>query len=320
MKYKDYYQTLGCKKDASQDDIKRAYRRLARKYHPDVNKDANAEERFKDIGEAYEVLHDPDKRKAYDQFGSNWKAGQDFHPPPDWKTSFNFKTTTRGSFTESDFSDFFETLFGGQRIHNDGKSRFERHGFTGKGQDIHAKIVISLEDSYNGSTRTITLNKAINQPDGRVITKPYSLSITIPKGIIQGQQIRLEGQGSEGFQDANGDLFLEILFDEHPVFTVQKRDIYFILQVAPWEAALGATIKVPTLGGPVDLKIPQNSQTGKKLRLKGRGLSTKTQTGDQYITLSIMAPPIKTQAQRELYEQMAKIFSFNPRNSQGGGS
>jgi curved DNA-binding protein len=318
MKFKDYYQTLGCKKDASQDDIKRAYRRLARKFHPDVNKDTNAEERFKEIGEAYEVLHDPEKRKAYDRFGSNWKAGQDFEPPPDWGEDFKFSHTKQSNFAESDFSEFFETLFGGHRFQSDSGPRFSHRGFMGKGQDIHAKIVITLEDSYIGSSRTITLNKTVSQHDGRVAVKPCSLNVTIPKGIIQGQQIRLEGQGSEGLQGANGDLFLEILFAEHPVFTVQKRDILLTLPVTPWEAALGCAIKVPTLGGPVDLKIPQNSQTGKKLRLKGRGLSTKNQIGDQYITLSIMTPPAKTQTQRELYEQMSKIFSFNPRNLYGG--
>jgi curved DNA-binding protein len=315
MKFKDYYQTLGCEKNATQDDIKRAYRRLARKFHPDVNKDPKAEERFKEVGEAYEVLHDPEKRKAYDRFGSNWKAGQDFEPPPEWNAGFKFSGARQGHFAESDFSEFFETLFGGNRFQTDADPRFGRHGFMGKGQDIHAKIVISLEDSYLGTSRTITLTKTISQHDGRIVAKPYSLNITIPKGIIQGQQIRLEGQGSEGLQGAKGDLFLEIVFADHPIFTVQKRDILLTLPITPWEAALGATIKVPTLGGPVDLKIPQNSQSGKKLRLKGRGLSTKKQTGDQYITLNIMTPAAKTQAQRDLYEQMSRVFSFNPRTS-----
>ena len=318
MKFKDYYQTLGCEKNASQDDIKRAYRRLARKFHPDVNKDAKAEAQFKEIGEAYEVLHDPEKRKAYDRFGSNWKAGQDFEPPPEWDAGFHFKGTRQSSFSESDFSDFFETLFGGHRFQADADPHFSHRGFTGKGQDIHAKIMINLEDSYFGSSRTVTLSKSFSQQDGRIVTKPYSLNITIPKGIIQGQQIRLEGQGSEGIHGTKGDLFLEILFTEHPVFTVQERNILLTLPVTPWEAALGSTIKVPTLGGLVDLKIPQNSQSGKRLRLKDRGLSTKKQTGDQYITLNIMTPPVKTQAEKELYEQMSRIFSFNPRASHRG--
>jgi curved DNA-binding protein len=315
MKFKDYYETLGCKKEASRDDIKRAYRRLARKFHPDVNKDPHAEERFKEIGEAYEVLHDPEKRKAYDRFGSNWKAGQDFEPPPGWNAGFDFGGTKPSDTGTTDFSDFFETLFGGHRFQAEAGSHFGNRGFRAKGQDIHAKIVISLEDSYMGSNRTITLNKTLPVQGGRIVTQPCSLSVTIPKGIIEGQQIRLEGQGSPGLQDSNGDLFLEIIFAAHPVFSVKKRDVLLTLPVTPWEAALGATIKVPTLGGPVDLKIPQNSQTGKRLRLKGRGLSTKNQIGDQYVTLTIMTPPAKTQAQRELYEQMSRILPFNPRRS-----
>jgi curved DNA-binding protein len=313
MKFKDYYETLGCKKDASQDDIKRAYRRLARKFHPDVNKDPGAEERFKEIGEAYEVLHDPEKRKAYDRFGSNWKAGQDFEPPPGWDAGFDFSGSGRSFAGADDFSDFFETLFGGNRFRTEAGSHFGRQNFMAKGQDIHAKIVINLEDSYTGNNRTITLSKTVSESGGRLINRPYSLQITLPQGIIEGQQIRLEGQGSPGHNGPNGDLFLEILFAPHPVFTVQKRDILLTLPVTPWEAALGATIKVPTLGGPVDLKIPPNSQNGKRLRLKGRGLSSKSQNGDQYITLTIMTPPAKTQGQKEFYEQMSKIFPFNPR-------
>ena len=313
MKFKDYYEILGCKKDAGQDDIKRSYRRLARKFHPDVNKDPDAEERFKEIGEAYEVLFDPEKRKAYDQFGSNWKAGQDFEPPPGWDTGFDFSGTRQSSTGASDFSDFFETLFGGHSFQTDSGPHFGGRTFMAKGQDIHAKIVINLEDSSAGSSRTITLNKTIPEPGGRIVTRPYSLQVTLPKGIIEGQQIRLEGQGSPGHHGPNGDLFLEIVFAPHPAFTVQKRDILLTLPVTPWEAALGSTIKVPTLGGPVDLKIPPNSQTGKRLRLKGRGLSTKSQNGDQYVTLTIMTPPATTKVQKEFYEQMSRIFSFNPR-------
>ena len=314
MKFKDYYQILECKKDASQEEIKRAYRRLARKYHPDVNKDPNSETRFKEIGEAYEVLSDPEKRKAYDRFGSNWKEGQDFHPPPGWDDGYTFKSAG-GSFSGThDFSDFFEALFGGGRFQTHQGAGFSHRQFRSKGEDIHAKLVIELEDSYKGSHRTITLNKSTVGPDGTVTNQPYSLNVAIPKGIIQGQQIRLEGQGAPGIQGPNGDLFLEILFSEHPLFTLQNRDILFTLKVAPWEAALGATIKVPTLGGHVDLKIPENSQSGKKLRLKGRGLCSATQKGDQYVTLNVMIPPAKTTTQKEFYSKMAQLFSYNPRN------
>jgi curved DNA-binding protein len=313
MKFIDYYQALGCNKDATQDEIKRAYRRLARKYHPDVSKDPQAEERFKEIGEAYEVLGDPEKRKAYDRFGSNWKQGQDFKPPPGWESDFNFHTAGRSFSQSSDFSDFFEALFGSSRFGTGPGSDFSSRGYMTKGEDIHAKLVINLEDSHAGSHRTITLNKSTPGPGGRIITQPHTLQVAIPQGILQGQQIRLEGQGSPGMQGANGDLFLEIIFAQHPIFAVQNRDILITLPVSPWEAALGATVKVPTLGGPVDLKIPANSQTGKKLRLKGRGLCSKTQKGDQYVTLNIMTPPAHTQAQKDFYQRMSEIFSFNPR-------
>jgi len=311
MKFIDYYQALGCNKDATQEEIKRAYRRLARKYHPDVNKDPNAEEHFKEIGEAYEVLGDPEKRKAYDRFGRNWKQGQDFKPPPGWDSDFNFNTSGRSFSGTGDFSDFFEALFGGNRFGTG--SGFGGRGFMVRGEDIHAKLVINLEDSYSGSQRTITLNKSTPGPGGHVTTQPQTLQVTIPRGIIQGQQIRLEGQGSPGMQGPNGDLFLEILFAEHPIFSVQNRDILLNLSISPWEAALGTTVKVPTLGGPVDLKVPANSQTGKRLRLKDRGLCTKTQKGDQYVTLNIMTPPAQTPDQKEFYQRMAEIFPFNPR-------
>ncbi|MDR3631208.1 MAG: DnaJ C-terminal domain-containing protein [Desulfocapsaceae bacterium] len=314
MKFKDYYEILGCAKDTSQDDIKKAYRRLARKFHPDVNKNPEAEERFKEIGEAYEVLNDAEKRKAYDRFGSNWKAGQDFEPPPGWDTGFDFHQTRQGYAGAHDFSDFFETLFGGRGFTTDTDPHVGPRGFMSRGQDIHAKIEITLEDSYSGSSRTITLNKTVLGQGNRLISHPSSLNVTLPRGIIEGQQIRLEGQGSPGMNGPSGDLFLEIVFARHPLFNVQKRDILLSLPVAPWEAALGAIIKVPTLGGLVDLKIPPNSQNGKRLRLKGRGISSKSQTGDQYITLIIMTPPATTQQQKALYEQMSRLFSFNPRN------
>ena len=314
MKFKDYYEILGCKKDASQDDIKKAYRRLARKFHPDVNKNPEAEERFKEIGEANEVLSDPEKRKAYDRFGSNWKSGQDFEPPPDWNAGFDFHRTRQSSAGTGDFSDFLESLFGGRGFQADPDSWGGNRSFMARGQDIHAKIEISLEDSYAGSSRTITLNKTVQEQNGRIVVRPSSLNVTLPKGIIEGQQIRLEGQGSPGMNGPNGDLFLEIAFTRHPLFTVQKRDILLPLPVSPWEAALGAVIKVPTLGGSVDLKIPANSQNGKRLRLKGRGLSSRSQSGDQYVALVIMTPPATTQRQKEFYEQMAALFSFNPRS------
>ncbi|MBW6519737.1 MAG: DnaJ domain-containing protein [Desulfoarculaceae bacterium] len=315
MKFKDYYQALGLKKDSSQDEIKRAYRKLARKLHPDVNKSPEAEEKFKEIGEAYEVLQDPEKRAAYDKFGSNWQAGQDFKPPPNWDAGFEF---SGGGFTQADssqFSDFFESLFGKSSGSPHARPGFHPHGsFHARGQDVHAKIIITLEDSYQGTQKTITLSRPGVDQSGHVTTSPHTITLSIPKGIIEGQQIRLEGQGAGGSgQAGNGDLFLEIAFAPHRIFTVNKRDIQLLLPVTPWEAALGATIPVPTLGGTVDLKIPPGSQSGKKMRLKGRGLSSAAQSGHQYVILTIVTPEPVTEAQRKVYEEMARLMPTNPR-------
>jgi curved DNA-binding protein len=320
MDYKDYYKALNVAKDASQEEIKRAYRKLARKYHPDVNKDPKAELKFKEINEANEVLGDAEKRKAYDSFGSNWQAGQEFRPPPEWNTR-----QQRGGFSSQQassehFSDFFESLFGGGRgdFTTEDFSQFGR-GQHDRGNDLHAKVAITLEDSYHGAKRTITLNRSVGDGDGGLTIQPQSLHVTIPKGVIEGQQIRLEGQGDVGYgRGARGNLFLEIVFEKHPHFTINKRDIYLVLPVTPWEAALGSTIAVPTLGGHVDLKLPANSQTGRKLRLKGRGLSSKTQVGHQYVTLAVHTPPAETPEQKDLYEKMAKLMPYNPRSGLGG--
>jgi curved DNA-binding protein len=320
MEYKDYYKILDVSRGASPAEIKRAYRKLARKYHPDVSKDANAEAHFKEINEAYEVLKDEEKRKAYDTFGANWKAGQDFRPPPGWEERFQGGGFGARRTSPHQYSDFFESLFGGGRSRStpDGFSFFEQE-YQDLGHDLHAKISISLEDSYHGARRTITLNRTVLQENGRLGIQPQSLHVTIPKGIIEGQQIRLEGQGETGsLKGGRGNLFLEIVFLPHPIFTVVKRDIFLTLPVTPWEAALGATIAVPTLGGTVDLKLPANSQTGQKLRLKGRGLCSKNQTGNQYVILAIHVPEARTAAQRELYEKMAQLMPFNPRSGLGG--
>lgn len=315
MEFKDYYTTLGIERDATQDEVKRAYRKLARKFHPDINKEADAEQRFKEIGEAYEVLHDTEKRAAYDKFGKDWQAGQDFKPPPDWDSGFEF---TGGGYTESDasqFSDFFESLFGNRE-----SSPFahQQRYYSGKGQDLHAKISITLEDSYKGAKQSLTLQRPTVDQSGHVSTRPHTLEVNIPKGITEGQRIRLAGQGAEGIgQGPSGDLFLEVVFSKHPYFTPDGRDISLTLPIAPWEAALGATVPVPTLGGKVELTIPANSQTGKKLRLKGRGLSTAKQTGHQYVTLAVIVPPAKTEQEKKLFRTMEQEMSFNPRSNLG---
>jgi curved DNA-binding protein len=314
VEFKDYYQIMGVKRDATQDEIKRAYRKLARKYHPDVSKEADAEARFKEVGEAYEVLKDPEKRSAYDQLGANWKAGQDFHPPPDWDAGFEFHG---GGFTGADaaqFSDFFESLFG--RAFTGGGAH-ARTGFHVRGEDAHAKVLVDLEDAYQGATRTLALQHTELGADGRPQVRQRTLNARIPKGVRQGQLIRLAGQGGAGIgTGAAGDLYLEVEFRPHPFYHVEGRDVFLNLPVAPWEAALGATVKAPTPTGTVDLKIPPGSAAGRKLRLKGRGIPGAT-PGDFYVVLQIELPPAKTGAAQAAYREMEKALHFNPRARMG---
>ena len=313
MKFKDYYQTLGVERDATTDEIKRAYRKLARKYHPDVSDEPDAESRFKDVGEAYEVLKDPEKRAAYDQFGEDWQAGQDFRPPPGWDMGFEYAGTGPG---RGEFSDFFETLFGRMGTTR-GRPEFRSRSARLRGEDHQARIRVSLQEAYSGATKTLTLRVPRASPEGRVETTTHSIRVTIPKGVREGQRIRLAGQGAPGFAGGPaGDLYLEVVLESHPYFTAEGRDIHLTLPVTPWESALGATVQVPTLGGAVDLKIPPNSQSGKKLRLKGRGLPGSP-PGDEIVTLRIEAPPASSDADRELYERMRTQMPMNPRKHLG---
>jgi len=313
--FRDYYKIMGVKRDATQDEIKRAYRKLARKYHPDVSKHTDAEARFKELGEANEVLKDPEKRAAYDQLGANWKAGQDFRPPPDWDAGFEFSGGGYNRADTSAYSDFFESLFGhgfGSAPHTD-----TQQGFRARGEDHHAKVLIDLEDAYHGAARTITLHSPELDAGGHVISREHSLNVKIPKGIRQGQKIRLSGQGAPGFGGGEaGDLYLEIEFKPHALYRVEGRDLYLDLPVAPWEAALGATIKTPTPAGPVDLKIPAGTSSGRKLRLKGRGIPGNPQ-GDIYVVPQITLPSADSDRARELYRKMEQELAFNPRSKMG---
>ena len=314
MEYKDYYQILGVGRDATQEQIKRAYRKLARKYHPDICKEHDAEALFKEAGEAYEVLKDPEKRAAYDQFGANWRNGDHFEPPPNWDAGFEFSGAGYTGADASGFSDFFEALFG----HDQAGRPHRQQTFRMRGEDHHAKIIINLADAYHGARQTITLTRPTADSSGRVSATPHRLHVTIPKGITEGQRIRLEGQGLPGYGGSNpGDLYLEIAFQPDRLFRAEKRDIHLTLPVTPWEAALGASLTVPTLGGNVQLKIPANAQGGKKLRLKGKGLCTGTNLGDQIITLQIVQPEVHSEEQKKLYEAMAKLMPFNPRATMG---
>jgi curved DNA-binding protein len=315
MDYKDYYEVLGLERTATQDEVKRAYRKMARKYHPDVNKATDAEAKFKEAGEAYEVLKDPEKRAAYDQLGANWQAGQDFQPPPGWNDGFEFSGGGFEQADQSSFSDFFENLFGQARAAEAGRQT--RQEFHAHGQDHHAKIMIDLKDAYDGATRTISLRAPEVDAAGHVTIRDRAIRVNIPKGITEGQHIRLAGQGTPGVgQGKAGDLYLEIHFQPDQNFNIDGRDVYFNLPIAPWEAALGGKVKCPTPNGAVDLKVPKNARTGQKLRLKGRGIPGKP-AGDLYAVLQIAVPPVQTDKDRAFYEQMAREMNFDPRAKLG---
>ncbi len=305
MEYKDYYKTLGVERNASADEIKKAYRRLAKKYHPDVSKEADAEKHFKEVGEAYEVLKDSEKRSAYDQMGSNWKQGEPFRPPPDWRERFDFDVNFEPDMRErghADFSDFFSSLFGGMNGRSGSRQR------ASKGENQTARISINLEDALNGAKRTFTLSSTSGGQ--------RTLNVNIPKGIKAGQKIRLSGQGQPGSAGA-GDLLLEVTFNKHPLYRVEERDLYLDLPIAPWEAALGATVKVPVPGGgTLGMKIPPGSQSGRKMRLKGKGIPGKP-AGDLYLVLEIALPPAETAKAKAFYEKMATEMPFNPRAALG---
>lgn len=314
MKFKDYYKIMGVSTDASQEEIKRAYRKLARKYHPDVSKEKDAEERFKEVNEAYEVLKDPEKRAAYDKLRSGgWRPGEDFTPPPDWDTGFEFSGGGFTSVDASQFSDFFEALFGSASPFGYRRGQGSVRGFNIRGEDRHAQILISPEDSYRGATRTITLEVPEYDSQGRLTRRRHTLKVKIPRGIVAGQHIRLAGQGAPGIGTGeHGDLYLEVKFKPHPLYKIDGRDVYINLPITPWESALGAQVKVPTLGGWVDMKIPPGTQSGTRLRLKGRGLPGNP-AGDQYVVIQIVTPQADSERARRLYEQMARELDYNPR-------
>jgi curved DNA-binding protein len=307
MEYKDYYAVLGVAKEATPDEIKQSYRRLARKYHPDVSKEENAEEKFKALQEAYEVLKDSEKRAAYDQLGEQWKEGQDFRPPPGWQSQAGHSR----DFSDSDFSgysDFFSNLFG--------RGRFQgQPDFQERGADQHAKIKISLEEAFHGANKILQLQVPQIDASGKIHHQLRTLKVTIPAGATSGQQLRLAQQAGSGIGGgASGDLYLEIQIEPHSLFSLEGKDVYLTLPITPWEAALGAEIQIPTLGGQVGLKLAKGAQSGQKLRLKGRGLPGKPHPGDQYALLQIRVPgAANTDEEKQLYEKMKALMSFNPR-------
>lgn len=314
MQYRDYYQILGVARNASAEEIKKAYRRLAHKYHPDVSKEVGAEERFKEIAEAYEVLRDADKRAAYDQLGSNWRAGQEFRPPPGWQGrqgGFNPGGFQGSPFGGQNFSDFFESLFG--NLGGMGGFSGGRGGFQTTGQTQTIPLEITLEEAYHGGSRPLQLQVQERSPNGQISTRPRSLNVKIPAGVTTGQKIRLSGQGSPGMGGgANGDLLLELTIKPHAFYKVQGRDITLELPLTPWEAALGGKVEVPTLAGSVALNIPANARNGQTLRLRGRGLPAQP-PGDQLVLLRLVNPPVDTEAARELFRRMERELPFDPR-------
>jgi curved DNA-binding protein len=325
MEYRDYYKILGVARTATADEIKKSYRRLARKFHPDVSKEKDAEQKFKELQEAYEVLKDPEKRAAYDQLGSQWKSGEQFRPPPDWGSGFEFRggprqgrasSGARGGarhteqFEEAEgFSDFFSSLFGGQ---GGGGNPFG--GASARAaRDHHARVDIDLEEAFAGTTRTLELKRPDLKPDGTLDLKTHTVRVTIPAGVTEGQLIRLAGQGEQSTAGGKpGDLYLEVHIKPHRLFQLEGRDVTLTLPIAPWESALGATVTVPTLGGGVEMRIPPNSQSGQKMRLRGRGLPGPT-PGDQYLQLRIVVPPANTPEARAVFEGMQQKLDFNPR-------
>lgn len=330
VKYRDYYEILGVKRTAGQDEIQRGYRKLARKFHPDVNKASNAEDKFKEINEAYEVLKDPEKRKLYDQLGSNWQAGQDFRPPPGWQpqdfggrraggyqTEFHWSGGDPGA---GGFSDFFESLFGGMgfRQPRGGASPggYARGGALRQpGADQESSIRISLEDAFHGGTKSIVLQSRTVNPQGQMDVSEKRYDVKIPPGILPHQKIRLSGQGAEGTGGGpRGHLYLRVEIEPHPVFSLNGRDLTMELAVSPWEAVLGADVRVSTLSGGIDLKIPAGAQGGQKLRLRGKGMpNPKEAPGDLYVIIALRVPTHPSEKELALFEELKKTSDFDPR-------
>ncbi len=347
VQYKDYYQILGVPRNASDEEIKRAFRRLARQYHPDVAKNKReAEEKFKEINEAYEVLSDPEKRRRYDALGADWKAGQEFTPPPGWEpfehefvrwsdfggrgAGFEF------SFGGTGFSDFFEQLFGSMGRAQPGtrftRTAFEEEPFSQRGRDIEGDIMVTLEEAMRGSVRTVSVHRTAECSEcggsgkryGRIcstcsgtgrIKKTDTFKVKIPAGVVEGQRLRIAGRGEVGLGgDTAGDLYLRVRFARHPDFEVDGHDLIYEAELAPWEAVLGTTIPVPTLTGPVRIKIPPGTQAGQKLRVRGRGLTNREGgKGDLIVVVRVQVPQHVTERERALWEQLARESRFNPR-------
>ncbi|VXC96436.1 curved DNA-binding protein, DnaJ homologue that functions as a co-chaperone of DnaK [Burkholderia sp. 8Y] len=305
MRYKDYYAVMGVPRTATEAEIKTAHRKLARKFHPDLNKDPNAEERFKEVGEAWDVLKDPEKRAAFDALGTGYKNGDEIRPRPDMSEEFAYGG---GNESHDVNDDFFSDLFGRRARH---ASR--SYSTDWPGEDLHARVSVSLEDLYNGAQRTVSLQMPVIDDQGRMTYQTRTLDVAIPKGILDGQGLRLAGQGGTGIGNApRGDLYLEIELEEHGRYRVEGRDVTTDLPLAPWEAALGADVLVPTPSGDVTVTVPAQSSAGRRLRLKGRGIPGNP-PGDFYVTLEIVLPPADTDANKAAYVALREASHFDAR-------
>jgi curved DNA-binding protein len=312
LEYKDYYNLLGVAKGASQDEVSKAFKKLARKYHPDLNpNNPEAESKFKEINEAYEVLKDPEKRKLYDSLGPGWKDGQNFQPPPGFE-NFQFRS---GGFGGDGFSDFFETIFGGAGV---GGSQFGGESFgrtmRARGRDAEVRLTLSLEEAYRGGRKSVTLQEQVRGADGMPRLQHKTLDVNIPSGVKDGAKIRLSGQGSPGRGGGPaGDLLLQVSLEDHPLFRLEGVNVVHDLRLAPWEAVLGCTVRVPTLDGPVDMTIPAGVSSGQKLRLAGKGLGKGASQGDQFVRIVIRSPRSLSDREQELWQELAQISSFQAR-------
>jgi curved DNA-binding protein len=315
MEFKDYYKILGVEPDADSKAIKTAYRKLARKYHPDVSKQNDAEAKFKEVSEAYEVLKDIKKRAEFDEIRQYGAHGQQFRPPPGWQSGAQ-RGTQNGPQYEGDFSDFFSSMFrssGGGRGAGS-QSASAGFAFNQKGQDIETELSIFLEDTLSNASQTISYHLPQRGADGRVTEVKKTLSVKIPAGVSDGERIRLKGQGAQGEgSGANGDLYLRIRLVPHPLFDVEAHNLIITLPLAPWEAALGTKIEVPTLTGKINLSIPASSQTGQRMRIRGKGLAKKDGFGDLYAVLKIVMPKSTSDEIKQHWEQLATKAAFDPR-------
>jgi curved DNA-binding protein len=311
----DYYQTLGVAREATPEQIQAAFRKLARQYHPDVNKDPGAEEKFKAVGEAYEVLRDSDKRARYDKFGENWRDGQDSPPPNGWgdgvHVEYRHVSPDDLGFGNGDFSDLFESLFGGAA----------RAQGPRRGDDLEGETTVTLEEAYRGTTRTLTVQQVVPGPDGKLQAVSRNIEVRIPAGVLDGTTLRLAGQGGPGEQGgAAGDLFVSVRLARHPTFQVDGRNLELEVPVAPWEAALGAEIPVPTLDGTVRTKLPAGTGSGKRLRLRGQGLPDRRgKRGDLYARVRIEVPKTLSEAEQAAWEELRRVSTFDPRQGAGRG-